>query len=112
METSICTTDLLCFHSSNRPCAIQKSVSGSGIGKIFRALFQIHQKAIIGCLSIFSGVYLGNGRRYRCCISFIGNFGCTLIQQVQLRLPILQDRRNCQRMGVVYKLIVHSLGGG
>ena len=27
-------------------------------------------------------------------------------------LAILQDRQNCQRMGVVYKLIVHSLGGG
>ena len=27
-------------------------------------------------------------------------------------LTILQDRQNCQRMGVVYKLIVHSLGGG
>ena len=34
------------------------------------------------------------------------------IQQVRIRLPILQDRRNCQRMGVVYKLIIHSLGGG
>ena len=166
METSSCTTDLLCFYSSNRPCAIPKSVSGSGIGKIFRALFQIHHKTIIWCLSIFSGVYLVNGRRCRCCISFLGNFRCTFIQQVRLRLctsqcdpphppsrditghlrgifryltghfatsevsacqmprdvparftltgalTILQDRQNCQRMGVVYKLIVHSLGGG
>ena len=54
METSRCTTGLLCFHSSNRPCAIPKSVSGSG-----------YQKSIVCCLSIFSGVYLGNGRRCR-----------------------------------------------
>ena len=86
METSSCTTDLLCFHSSNRPCAIPKSVSGSGIGKIFWALFEIHHKTIIWCLSIFSGVYLVNGRRCRCCISFVGNFRCTFIQRVRLRL--------------------------
>ena len=70
METSSYTTDLLCFHSSNRPCAIHKT--------------------IIWCLSIFSGVYLVNGRRCRCCISFVGNFRCTFIQQVQLRLCISQ----------------------
>ena len=86
METSSCTSDLLCFHSSNRPCAIPKSVSGSCIGKIFRALFQIQHKTIIWCLSIFSGVYLVNSRRCRCCISFVGNFRCTFIQQVRLRL--------------------------
>ena len=86
METSSCTTDLLCFHSSNRPCAIPKSVSGSGVGKIFWALFEIHHKTIIWCLSIFSGVYLVNGRRCRCCISFVGNFRCTFIQRVRLRL--------------------------
>lgn len=40
METSRCATRLLCFHSSNRPCVIPKWVSGSSIGKIFRALFQ------------------------------------------------------------------------
>ena len=72
METSSCTTGLLCFHSSNRPCAIPKSVSGSG-----------YQKTIVCCLSIFSGVYLGNGRRCRYCISLIGNFLCTFIQQVR-----------------------------
>ena len=72
METSRCTTGLLCFHSSNRPCAIPKSVSGSG-----------YQKTIVCCLSIFSGVYLGNGRRCRYCISLIGNFLCTFIQQVR-----------------------------
>ena len=90
METSSYTTDLLCFHSSNCPCAIPKSVSGSVIGKIFCALFQIHHKTIIWCLSIFSGVYLVNGRRCRCCISFVRKFWCTFIQQVQLRLPILK----------------------
>ena len=72
METSRCTTGLLCFHSSNRPCAIPKSVSGSG-----------YQKTIFCCLSIFSGVYLGNGRRCRYCISLIGNFLCRFIQQVR-----------------------------
>ena len=90
METSSYTTDLLCFHSSNCPCASPKSVSGSVIGKIFCALFQIHHKTIIWCLSIFSGVYLVNGRRCRCCISFVRKFWCTFIQQVQLRLPILK----------------------
>ena len=90
METSSYTTDLLCFHSSNCPCAIPKSVSGSVIWKIFCALFQIHHKTIIWCLSIFSGVYLVNGRRCRCCISFVRKFWCTFIQQVQLRLPILK----------------------
>ena len=90
METSSYTMDLLCFHSSNCPCAIPKSVSGSVIGKIFCALFQIHHKTIIWCLSIFSGVYLVNGRRCRCCISFVRKFWCTFIQQVQLRLPILK----------------------
>ena len=72
METSSCTRGLLCFHSSNRPCAIPKSVSGSG-----------YQKIIVCCLSILSGVYLGNGRRCRYCISLIGNFLCTFIQQVR-----------------------------
>ena len=65
-------TGLLCFHSSNRPCAIPKSVSGSG-----------YQKTIDCCLSIFSGLYLGNSRRCRYCISLIGNFLCTFIQQVR-----------------------------
>ena len=54
METSRSTTGLLYFNSSNRSCAIPKSVSGSG-----------YQKSIVCCLSIFSGVYLGNGRRCR-----------------------------------------------
>ena len=72
MKTSRCTTGLLCFHSSNRPCAIPKSVSGSG-----------YQKAIVCCLRIFSGVYLGNGRRCRYCISLIGNFLCTFIHEVR-----------------------------
>ena len=90
METSSYTTDLLCFHSSNCPCAIPKSVSGSVIGKIFCAFFQIHHKTIIWCLSIFSGVYLVNGGRCRCCISFVRKFWCTFIQQVHLRLPILK----------------------
>ena len=72
METSRCTTGLLCFHSSNRPCAIPKSVSGSG-----------YQKTIVYCLSIFSGAYLGNGRRCSYCISLIGNFLCTFIQEVR-----------------------------
>ena len=110
METSSCTTDLLCFYSSNRPCAIPKSVSGSGIGKIFRALFQIHHKTIIWCLSIFSGVYLVNGRRCRCCISFLGNFRCTFIQQVRLRLctsqcdpPPPPSRGICGEFSVIWR---------
>ena len=90
METSSYTTDLLCLHSSNCPCAIPKSVSGSVIGKMFCALFQIHHKTIIWCLSIFSGVYLVNGRRCRCCISFVRKFWCTFIQPVQLSLPIVK----------------------
>ena len=50
---------------SNRPCAIPKSVSGSGINTI-----------------VFTGVYLGNYWRCGYCISLIiiGNFRCTFIQ--------------------------------
>ena len=79
--------------------------------KYLALFFLIYQKTIVSCLSTLSGLDLGNGRRCRYCISFIGNFPCSFIQQVRLRLPILQDRRNCQRMGLVYKLIIHSLGG-
>ena len=71
-DRSRCTTGLLCFHSSNRPCVIPKSVSGSG-----------YQKTIVCCLSIFSGVYLSNGRRCGYCISLIGNFLCTFIHEVR-----------------------------
>ena len=49
METSRCTTGLLCFHSSTRP----RSVSGPSIGKIFRLVFVNNTSSIVLSLKIY-----------------------------------------------------------
>ena len=49
METSRCTTGLLCFHGSNRP----RSVSGPSIGKIFRLVFVNNTSSIVLSLKIY-----------------------------------------------------------